>query len=116
MHKTLSPITLSIIGAILYGIGGPFNKLALQAGATSNGIITMYWMSALVFAFCFKQTGFFGTSSGFWWSVATGMCFGAGLVIVNKALSMPAGYVSIVTVIVAAFPIVSTFIALTWMD
>lgn len=117
MEKLLqSPIMLSFVAALFYGIGGPFMKAACNNGATPCGVSLMYGMAAVIFSMNFTgPTVLFGTPKGLGLAVITGICFGIALVSTGKAMGLPGGYVSVVTVIIAAYPLVSVAIGLLAM-
>lgn len=109
-----SPVLLAIIAAICYGVGGPLMKLAGQHGATPNGLAFMYALGAALFAVNWtSQTVLFSSVRGVWFALAMGVLFGLAFRTISLAFTLPTGYISIVLVAAAAYPLISSVIGLT---
>lgn len=109
-------ILYALIAAICYGLGSPFFKMASNNGASGAGVSLMYGIAATLLCYFGGQTTFFGTGKGFAFASMTGLAFGIALFMVSKAVAMPTGYVSLIGVIVAAYPLISTAIGLVFLS
>lgn len=111
-----SPVLLAIVAAFCYGIGGPLMKLAGQNGATPNGLAFTYALGAAIFAVNWTgQTTLFNSPLGAWLGLAMGILFGLAFRALALAFTLPTGYISVVLVAAAAYPLISSAIGLTFL-
>lgn len=111
-----SPLLLATVAALFYGLGGPVMKLACNHGATPCGISLMYGGAAVVLSLNYwGSTVLFSTPKGLWYSALTGILFGIALVALTKAATLPTGYISVIAVVVATYPLISNLIGLLFL-
>lgn len=111
-----SPVVLSLIAAILYGFGGPVMKYAGLAGATPNGLALMYGVGLIIMSFNLGgKATFFTTPTGAVLGLLVGLMFGLAFRAIARAFTLPTGYVSVVLLITAAYPVISCLYGLLFM-
>lgn len=112
-----SPVLLGVLALILYGVTGPMLKVAGNYGVTTNGMAFLYGLGALICAANFSgETKLFNGWTGLAIMAVAGILYGIAFRVFARAISLPNGHVSIVPVIVSGFPLVSTVIAVVFMD
>lgn len=112
-------IWLAILAAIVYGFAGPFMKYVHQSGASTRDFIFIASLTTLVVAiFWPTDERFFSTlNSGKIVASAfiTGSLFTLGFILLNQALSGPSSLASVVLVISATSPLISSLISLFYL-
>ena len=112
-----SPVLLALIAALFYGLGGPVMKSAGIAGATPSGLAFMYALGAAVVAVNWTgQTTLFSSSKAAILALLMGLMFGLAFRALAHAFTLPTGYLSIVLVISASYPLVSSVCGLIFFD
>lgn len=108
-------IVYSAAAALCYGLGSPFWKVAVNHGASTTGIALAYGLTGAAICWFNGETTLFGSVKGFGYAMTVGMFFGIALYSVGRAFSTPTGYVSLIAIIVASYPLVSTAISLVFL-
>ena len=108
-------ILWAMIAALCYGFGSPFWKAATTNGASTAGIILVYGLSGFAICWLTGQTTLFGSPKGFIYAGTCGILFGMALFACGKAVSMPTGYISLISAIVASYPLISTATSLVFL-
>ncbi len=116
-----SPIALAAIVAICYGIGGPMTKYAINMGASLPALGIAYALGLLVatagatYLYGVKPDVMLGSATGIKWAGLAGLVFGTAYVLIIKAFELPDGHLSIVGIVIASYPILTTGIALYFL-
>lgn len=112
-----SAVCLSLIAAICYGISGPLMRIASQAGATPYGLALCTAIGmALVSINWTSPTILFTSNRAIGLAILIGIILGVAFRAVSQAFSLPTGYVSLICIIMALHPLISSFIGLCFMD
>ncbi len=113
-----SPIALAGFAALCYGIGGPLMKHASNTGASLPTLGIAYALGLLIataaatYAYDMKSGALLGTPAGMKWASLAGLVFGISYVALIKAFELPDGHLSIIGIIIASYPILSSGIAI----
>ncbi len=112
-----SPILLSLLSALLYGFAGPAMMKAKENGAAMTVVAFIYGLMATVL--CWKYSGGSDPLLTSWKSLlfggVAGVILGLGFWASGRAISLPDCQISVVSVIIAAYPLVSVAIGLLFM-
>jgi len=115
----MQAIIFSVIAALGYGLCGPVAKIALNKGMHANGFVFIYGLALMVISLPTVTNGGFQTlfpnSSALWFGVASGILCAIGLKFQAEAFAIPTSLVSVVTIIAATYPLISSAISLPFL-
>lgn len=110
-----NPIILALLTSIFFGIAGPVAKLASNKGMHSDGFAFAYASGLFVFVAITsfqKGVGALFPTGSLYLGILAGMCCAIGFKFNAMAFSIPGSLVSVVVVLVATYPLISTAISL----
>lgn len=105
-----SPVALALIAALCYGFGGPIMKAAGQAGAAPSGLAFMYALGAAIVVVNWGggQTTLFASPKSAFLALVMGLMLGVAFRCIAHAFTLPTGHLSIVLILVASYPLISS--------
>ncbi|VAW11764.1 hypothetical protein MNBD_BACTEROID05-44 [hydrothermal vent metagenome] len=112
-----SPVVLSLMTAMLYGVGAPMMKITGQSGVSSSAATFSYGVALITLAFLWPSNSIvFASSKALALGALTGIILAFGFAFALHALAQPTGYVTLVVALVAFYPLVSVGIEMGFMD
>ncbi len=117
----MKAILLSLVAAIGFGLAGPLAKIAFNKGLQANGLIYSYALCLMLLTFVGNGTqkgigSVFPTTGSLVWGLVAGLVAAIGFKATSSALAIPDSMVSIVTVLSAAYPLISIAISIPLFD
>ncbi|MBU1557755.1 hypothetical protein KKC45_02230 [Patescibacteria group bacterium] len=116
----MQSIIWALIAAIGYGISSPLAKIAFNKELHTHGFTFSYGIALILFsAPSIIAAGGFGvifpTTGALWFGIASGGICALGLMAHAEALSIKTSLVSVVAILAATYPLISSAISLPLM-
>jgi uncharacterized membrane protein len=113
-------ILIALLSALAYGISTPFAKIGFNKGLHPDGLALSYGAGLLMFAlFTISTKGVsvvFPNSGTVIYGIIAGLVCAIGFKAAAEALAIPSSLASVVSVLIALYPLVTVVISLPLLD
>lgn len=118
----MKAILLAVVACIGFGVAGPVSKVAFNKGMHPDGFALSYAIGLLIFvgftAISHKESfaALYPSPGALIWGMGSGLLCAIALKANATALSISGSLVSVICVIVAIFPLITSAISLTFLN